>query len=152
MTEHENYLQKALELARRSVQHGNHPFGALLVHEGQVVAEAENTVLVDKDPTQHAELRLVSQAARHLAPDVLAKATLYTSTEPCAMCAGAIYWTGVRRVVFGTSGKRLGELASGSFVVPSEGIFACGRETTELIGPLLADEADAIHAGFWGRT
>ena len=103
MSGHDRYLRRAFELARRAIEHGNHPFGALLLSDGKIVAEAENTVLVDKDPTQHAELRLVSSASRKLSHAVILGSTLYTSTEPCAMCAGAIYWTGVRRVVFGTS-------------------------------------------------
>ena len=74
---------------------GDHPFGALLVKDGEVVLTAVNTVNTDHDNTRHAELNLVSQAMRQFDADFLADCVLYTSTEPCAMCAGAIYWAGI---------------------------------------------------------
>src|SRR5262249_18404642 len=96
----ESHLLAAIELARRAREHGNNPFGALLVDaDGNIVLEVENTVVTDRDVTAHAELSLMRQAGARLASDSLAGCTLYASTEPCAMCAGAIYWGNVRRVV-----------------------------------------------------
>ncbi len=98
----QSFIRQAIAVARRARTNGNHPFGALLVGpDGEVVAEAENHVVSQRDPTRHAELVLVSDVARNWPADFLSKSTLYTSTEPCAMCAGAIYWAGIGRVVYG---------------------------------------------------
>src|ERR1700758_51769 len=97
----EHFLRQSFEVARRSMTHGNHPFGAILVDaDGNVLIEAENGFMPDHDGTAHAERLLATQACRTLAPDVRARATLYSSAEPCAMCAGAIYWAGIGRVVY----------------------------------------------------
>ncbi len=96
------FLRQAIELARSAREDGRHPFGALIVNErGETVVAARNNAVRPKgDPTQHAEMVACGEAARLLSEAELARCTLYTSTEPCAMCAGAIYWIGVGRVVF----------------------------------------------------
>jgi tRNA(Arg) A34 adenosine deaminase TadA len=104
----EGHLLRAIELARRSREKGNHPFGSLLVDSsGDVVLEAENTVLTGHDVTGHAELNLVRAASKQLDVEVLRGSTLYTSTEPCAMCSSAIYWSGIGRVVYALSSEQL---------------------------------------------
>src|SRR5260221_13089837 len=96
----ERHLRTAIELARRSRKNGNHPFGSLLTDAGgNVLLEAENTVVTGRDATGHAELNLVRAASVQLDADALGSHTLYASTEPCAMCAGAIYWSATGRVV-----------------------------------------------------
>jgi tRNA(Arg) A34 adenosine deaminase TadA len=97
-----DFLRQAIDLARQARDDGRHPFGALIVNEqGEtVVAARNNAVRPAGDPTQHAEMVACAEAAKLLGEAELARCTLYTSTEPCAMCAGAIYWTGVGRVVF----------------------------------------------------
>jgi tRNA(Arg) A34 adenosine deaminase TadA len=94
------HVRRAVEIAGHARTHGNHPFGALIVTADGVQLEAENTVLTSADPTGHAETNLVRLAASVLTPAQLATCTLYTSTEPCAMCAGAIYWAVINLVVF----------------------------------------------------
>src|ERR1017187_8814498 len=98
----EVYLRHAIELARKARSGGRHPFGALIVNEqGETVVTAQNNaVRPTGDPTQHAELLACAKASHLLSETELAKCTLYTSTQPCPMCAGAIYWTGLGRVVF----------------------------------------------------
>jgi tRNA(Arg) A34 adenosine deaminase TadA len=104
-------LRAAIDLARRSRHRGNHPFGALLADAaGTVLAEAENTVVTEHDVTGHAETNLVRIASRRFGRADLRSCTLYTSTEPCAMCSGAIYWSGIGRVVYGLSEAGLREL------------------------------------------
>ena len=100
-----NFLRQAIDVARQARRDGRHPFGALIVDErGEtVVAARNNAVRPTGDPTQHAEMVACAQGAKLLSEAELARCTLYTSTEPCAMCAGAIYWTGVGRVVFALS-------------------------------------------------
>jgi tRNA(Arg) A34 adenosine deaminase TadA len=148
-------LRRAFDLARQARDHGNHPFGALLTDaDGGVQFEAENTVVTEADCTGHAELNLVRQACLTLDRDGLAAATLYTSTEPCAMCAGAIYWAGISRVVFGLREGELRALIGAdprnpTLALPCRDVFARGQRPIKVIGPLLEDEAEAVHEGFW---
>src|SRR6202161_1013210 len=104
----QDFLRQSFAVARRSLTPGNHPFGAILVDdEGNVLIEAENGYMPAHDGTAHAERLLATQACTTLSPQVLGKATLYSSAEPCAMCAGAIYWAGIGRLVYGLSEHRL---------------------------------------------
>ncbi len=149
----DRHLLAAIELARRSREHGNHPFGALLVDGGgKVVLEAENSVVTERDITNHAELNLVRAASRRYDPVGLAGCTLYTSTEPCAMCAGAIYWSGIGRVVFALAGATLVEMVGDSgeeLALPCREVFARGGRVIEVSGPHLEAEARTVHRGFW---
>src|ERR1700722_3261647 len=103
------FLRQAIDLARAAREHGAHPFGALIVDAtGQILVTARNNAVPPKgDPTQHAERLACSLVGRQFTPAPPATATLYTSTEPCAMCSGAIYWTGIGRVVYALSEKGL---------------------------------------------
>ena len=87
-------------------------------------------------------------------PEVMARCTMYTSTEPCPMCTGATFWGGVRRVVFGCSMERLYALGEKSDIqsvlyLDCRSVFGKGKELTEVIGPLLEEEALKVHEGFW---
>jgi len=146
---HESCIRECYELARRAVAAGNHPFGALLVHGGRIVLRAQNTVDTDRDCTRHAELNLVSAACRTLEPAALHDATLYTSTEPCAMCAGAIYWARIPRIVFGVSVAGLASVTDGSLAVPCREILRRARRPVEITGPMLEPEGLRIHREFW---
>src|SRR3989337_1767291 len=98
------HLKTAISVAWRAREHGNHPFGAVLVDEHhQVLLEAENTVTTGRDSTGHAETNLVRLATQQFSPEQLARCTLYASTEPCAMCAGAIFWSQIGKVVYALS-------------------------------------------------
>ena len=114
---HEQFLRQAIALASQARSEGNHPFGALLVLDGQVFLTAKNSVTTDRDPTGHAETNLVASAIRELAPEELGRAVLYTSCEPCAMCVGK-YWAGVRFVVYALPAEELAVLAGPDFLVP----------------------------------
>jgi len=103
----ERHLLRTIELAASARAAGNHPFGSLIVDEAGETIEAENTVVTLRDVTGHAELNVVRAAGIELGDAFLHGATLYTSTEPCAMCAGAIYWSGIGRVVFALSEEGL---------------------------------------------
>jgi tRNA(Arg) A34 adenosine deaminase TadA len=146
-------LRSAIALARRSREHGNHPFGAVLADEnGRVVFEAENTVVTGTDCTGHAETNLMRLASKELSPAALARCTLYTSTEPCPMCAGAIYWGGVGRVVYALSQAGLyGLIGPGGdrLLLACRDVFGRGARPIEVIGPALEDEALQVHVGFW---
>jgi tRNA(Arg) A34 adenosine deaminase TadA len=153
--EEERHLRRAIELARLSRANGNHPFGSLLVEaSGLVVLEAENTVVTGRDVTGHAELNLVRAASMtHDASDLL-NATLYTSTEPCAMCSGAIYWSGIGRVVYALSSEALMAIWSDAAVsetltLSCREVLARGGRGVEVSGPHLEKVASAVHEGFW---
>lgn len=151
----EALMRRAIAIARRAREHGNHPFGALLADAaGTVLVEAENTVITAADVTGHAETNLVRRASAQLDAATRAAATLYTSTEPCAMCAGAIYWAGISRVVFGLREGELRALTGSdprnpTLALPCREVFARGQRPIEVIGPVLEDEARAVHEGFW---
>jgi tRNA(Arg) A34 adenosine deaminase TadA len=151
------HLRRAFEVARGAQAHGNHPFGAILVGpDGAVLLERENGFLPDHDATAHAERLLATDACRAHPPALLAACTLYTSAEPCAMCAGAIYWAGIGRVVYGLSEKRLkaitGDHAENPTLdLPCRTVFAAGQRPVEVVGPLLEEEAAALHEGFWDK-
>jgi tRNA(Arg) A34 adenosine deaminase TadA len=152
---HERYLRRALEVARKARANGNHPFGALLVSQtGEVLLEAENTVVTERDVTGHAETNLVRNASKRLRKEVLETSTLYTSTEPCAMCSGAIYWSGISRVVFALSEESLLELTGSNeenptMHLPCREVLSRGQRPIEILGPLLEDEAKSVHEEFW---
>jgi tRNA(Arg) A34 adenosine deaminase TadA len=153
----EQFLRRSFDVARRSLTHGNHPFAAILVDERQqVLIEVENGYMPSRDRTAHAERLLASKACTTFPSNVLAKATLYSSAEPCAMCAGAIYWAGIGRVVYGLGEHRLRAITGDhpenpTLDLPCRDVFESGQRATEVVGPLLEDEAAALHDGVWTR-
>jgi tRNA(Arg) A34 adenosine deaminase TadA len=149
---HEQFVRQAIELAASARKNGNHPFGALLADEtGRVILTAENTALTTHDPTRHAELNLVQLACAKIPSDALAKAILYTSTEPCVMCCGAIHWARIPSVVYGCSARTLGSIVkSDDFLFPCRETFRKTKQPSVLvIGPVLEAEATVVHRGFW---
>ena len=148
------FIKTAIDAAWRAREKGNHPFGAVLVsQDGEILLTAENTVITEKDITGHAELNLIRQACKEYSPDFLAACTLYASTEPCPMCAGAIFWGNVRRVVYGLSEAGLyqitGEDNEEVLYLPCREVFEKGRKDIQVIGPILEEEARKVHEGFW---
>lgn len=124
---------------------GNGAYGALLVDaDGKVLMDAENTRFTDNDVTAHAELNLVRAATHAFGPDILAGATVYASAEPCAMCAGAIFWSGVKRLVYALGSDRNYALFPPSCDELRMGcreVLANGKRRVEVLGPALEDEA-----------
>ena len=148
----EHFARQAIELARQARGSGNHPFGALLVLDGQVVLTAQNSVGADADPTAHAETNLVAKAIRHLAPDKIRRSVLYTSCEPCAMCVGKMYWAGIRSVVYALSSDELALMAGRDFLIPCRELFDRATEPVMVTGPILLPEARDVHLGFWPES
>ncbi len=153
------FLHHSIRLADDAVQSGNHPFGAVLVSaEGQVLAEGQNSFSIDKGPG-HAEANLARHAARAFDIPTLRGATLYTSVEPCSMCAGTVYWAEIGAVVFGMTERRLGELTGDDPENPTQDlecrtIFASGQRPVTVRGPFVELEeiiADQ-HRAFWRST
>ena len=152
----EALLKQAVKIAQRARQNGNHPFGALLAGpDGEVLLTAENTVITGKDCTGHAETNLMRLASQHYEPEFLAQCSLYTSTEPCAMCSGAIYWGGVGRVVYALSEVELYEMTgrdgrNQTLTLPCREVFGRGQREVQVEGPFDLPEAAEVHRGFWG--
>ncbi len=154
--DHAHYLRLAFKVAEQSRASGQHPFGAILVGpDGTVLMEQMNGYLPDRDMTGHAERVLATRAGIAYEPRFLAGATMYTSAEPCAMCAGATYWVGIGRVVFGLSEHQMKGITGNhpenpTLDLPCTVVFAAGQRHVEVVGPLLVEEAAALHAGAWG--
>ncbi len=149
------FLQQAIDVSRRSRENGNHPFGAILVSStGEVLIEAENTVNTSKDATGHAETNLMRLASQQFPSDLLATSTMYSSCEPCVMCAGAMYWTGVGRLVYALSETKLYQMTGANPENPTmhlecREVLARGQRSIEILGPALEDIAATVHADFW---
>lgn len=131
---------------------GDLPFAAMVVsRDGEVLARVNNSIGTDRDPTAHAELKAIRLAAQSTGDaDGLAGATLFASTEPCAMCAGAAHWAGLGRIVFGLGGRRLREIYGAnipfrSLALPASTVIDAGRNDIVLVGPLFEDVAGEPH-------
>ncbi len=148
------HLRRANAVAQRALALGQHPFGAILVapdHE-TVLAEQGNV-----DTVNHAESVLARAAATNFTPDYLWGCTLYTTVEPCCMCAGTQYWAHIGRLVYGLEERRLLALTGNhaenpTLSLPSREVFARGQKAIRVWGPVAEVEAEvaALHAGFWG--
>ncbi|WP_210479563.1 nucleoside deaminase [Naasia sp. SYSU D00948] len=156
ITDHDRkLLRAAIEVSRRARERGNHPFGAVLADpDGRIVLEAENSVTTEVDCTAHAETSLARAAWKEVGGEALSRYSLYTSCEPCAMCSGAIYWSGIGRVVYAMTEAQLAELTGDHAENPtmslaSATVLNSGRRTITVAGPAVADEAKAVHVGFW---
>jgi len=148
-------LLQAVAIAAQARANGNHPFGALLADaQGQVLLTAENTVVTNSDATGHAETNLVRLASTRYSVAELGAMVLYTSTEPCAMCSGAIFWSGIGGVTYALAETTLYEFtgddeSNPTLELPCRKVFAAGRRQITVQGPFELAEASAVHAGFW---
>jgi tRNA(Arg) A34 adenosine deaminase TadA len=147
------HLRRANAVAQAAMEAGHHPFGALLV------APDDETVLLEQrnvDSVNHAEAVLARDAARQFAPDLLWGCTLYTTVEPCAMCAGTQYWAHIGKLVYGMSEQRLLQLTGNhaenpTLDLPCRQVFARGQKALQVWGPVpeVEDEIAALHRRFW---
>jgi len=148
-------LLLSFDLAAAARANGDHPFGALLLVDGEVVATALNRVHTDRDLTAHAETELVRTLEREGRLGLLASGTVVASTEPCPMCVGAMFWAGARHVVIGMSAARLNEMTRTpgvpvhGFEITANEIGARAAPPMMVDGPHHEDRAAVPHAGFW---
>lgn len=149
------YLRQAIAMADKARSRGNRPFGAVIVApDGSVMAQAWNANGESGDCTAHAETSAVRLASPRFSREELAGATLYSSGEPCVMCAGAIFWSAIGRVVYGIDAVRLREfrgerLDQKDAELSCRDVFAASSHAIECIGPALIGEAAASHQGAW---
>ena len=144
-------LRAALEVARRSLEKGNLPFGCILADaEGMILEEGENTVITDHDSIAHCEINLIHKLAGKYEPDTLEKCIIYASTEPCPMCTAAIFWTGVGKIVFAI-GKEVYHSIAGTdnpaflFDISAEKLLSYEKRPVQVSGPLLEEEAAQMY-------
>ena len=153
---HEFYLRRAIEISKEAREAGNTPFGALLVNkEGEIIMEQGNIEITEKICTGLAEATVAARASDEYSREFLCEFTVYSTAEPCAMCAGAIYWANIGRVVYGMTERRLLELTGSNeqnptFDLPCRDVFAKGQKAIEVVGPVEAVEVEAakVHEGY----
>jgi tRNA(Arg) A34 adenosine deaminase TadA len=144
----EDFLRIAIQLAKDARQRGADPFGAILIKDGKIVKQMSDRSLELTDPTYHAELSLISEYCRESRQISLEGYSLYTSTEPCSMCSGAIHWARVPRVVFSVSQKMLQRITGGDNDSQSPEIIRDGGRKVEIIGPLLPEIGLEVFDGY----
>lgn len=134
------FLRMALDVARKSRALGEDPFGAILVYEGKVVHESIDKTIQLSDPTAHAETNLIREYCSENKRFALEGYTLYSSAEPCIMCAGAIRWARISRVVYSVSQERLQGMSGGTKKISCRDVCSVGKKKVEVVGPLLEEE------------
>lgn len=149
----ETFMRASIAASRAAMEAGNMPYGALLVSPaGEALYTAQNNQITSGDCTGHAETALVREATAALGAGALRGATVYASGEPCAMCAGAMFWAGIRRVVFGIPQQVMAEVAGGDLLpIGCAAVFAGSTPPVAVEGPLLQDEAVAVLREFAAR-
>lgn len=136
---HEKYMRKALELAKSAYDNGDEPFGAILVKDGEIVAQSENRIVSNSDPTLHAELALISDFTSKNNIRDLSEYTMYTSCEPCFMCCGAIVWSNIKTVVCSATSNDLANILNEAEFSSSDIVFS-HYEGIEVIKKVLNEE------------
>jgi tRNA(adenine34) deaminase len=139
------WLGRALELAHAAATVAEVPVGAVIVHQGRLIAEAHNLTRTDDDPTAHAELVVLRRAARRLGTARLLDTTMYVTLEPCAMCAGALVLAKVRRLVFGAADPKSGMCGSLGCIVQDPRL----NHRLELTSGVLAEPAAELLRAFF---
>ncbi len=147
----DGYLRLAIELSEKALQAGNLPFGAIAVRGEEEVGRAQNTQRTQRDPTAHAELVLVRELVASRGPEALAGATVYVSGEPCPMCAGALFWAGVARIVFAATSEDI-QQALGLPALPmrAAGTLAGCDPPISVVSSSLRGEAASVLQRFAG--
>lgn len=138
--EKQEFMRRAIQLSLESVKHGGGPFGAVIVKEGKIIAEAANRVTLDNDPTAHAEVNAIRQAARSLGRFDLSGCDIYTSCEPCPMCLGAIYWAHLDRIYYGCNRRDAADAGFDDEFIYQE-LSLAPAERQKMMEVLLPDES-----------
>lgn len=145
MNTDEKFMRRALKLAAEGAAKGEVPVGAVLVKDGEIVAEGFNQPISSNDPTAHAEIVVLRAAGKSLENYRLTDTTLYVTLEPCSMCAGSLVWSRVKRLVFGASEPRTGAVGS-VFDIPRDERL---NHRLEVTAGVLAEESSALLQEFF---
>ncbi|WP_224450620.1 nucleoside deaminase [Haloprofundus salilacus] len=143
--DHDAHMRKTFELAREATDRGDRPFGTVLVRDDEIVAADSNRVVTENDIRRHPELHLAYRACRDHDPEERAEMVMYTSTEPCPMCAGGMTTAGFGRVVYSVGSDEVAEFAGSKPSVRSSDIL---DGISEVVGPVLNDEGRQVHREF----
>lgn len=141
MKNDEMFMKRAIELAALAVQHGNEPFGAVLVKDDEIVYTNENQIYSASDPTFHAEAGLLRRFCHEMNITDLQDYTLYSSCEPCFMCSGAMVWTKLGRLVYAASNKDLNEIFHEEGCDCSKIVFSHSSWKPKVTAGVLRDES-----------
>ncbi len=147
------FLKVAISLAKEAKKKGNLPYGCVLASkEGQLLLTSQNTVVTDHNCLAHAELNLISVACKKYSHDFLKSCTIYTSDEPCPMCASAIYWSGIGKLTYGLSKSKFYSIAGRDdpdwvFEMSAREVLKKGKRKVEILGPFLEEEISLLHFG-----
>ena len=141
----EQFMQRALQLARRAEQEGEVPVGAVLVKNNEIVGEGWNRPITGHDPTAHAEIQALRDAGQRLGNYRLVETSLYVTLEPCIMCVGAIMHARVQRLVYASTDPRAGAIHS-AYTIPDDGKL---NHALEVESGLLADECSSLLTNFF---
>ena len=136
----EELMRRAFALSENSVKCGGGPFGAVIAKDGEIIAEATNTVTIDNDPTAHAEVNCIRKAARQLNTYNLEGCEIYTSCEPCPMCLGSIYWAHLDRIYYGNNREDAAKIGFDDNFIYKE-IAVHPQERMRPMKPMLPEEA-----------
>jgi tRNA(Arg) A34 adenosine deaminase TadA len=143
-----HFMRLAIQLAHEARANGADPFGAVLVKDGTVLYKGYDQSVSASDPTAHAELHVIRAYCRETRNYALDGYTLYTSTEPCIMCSGAIHWARISRVVFSVSQAMLQDMTGGTPKPSCESLVNVGGKHVEVVGPLLPQAGLAVFDGY----
>jgi tRNA(Arg) A34 adenosine deaminase TadA len=143
--DHERHVNRAIELARTAAERGDHPFGSVLVRDDAVVAEASNRVVTEDDLRRHPELDLAQRAYRESGPAERARTVMYTSTEPCPMCAGGLRSAGLARVVYSVGADEVAAFTGGD---PSVRAAEVLDGITAVVGPVANEAGRTVHEAY----
>jgi tRNA(Arg) A34 adenosine deaminase TadA len=140
----DNYMRLAIQKTQEGIASGQSPFGAVIVHGGEVVAATHNTVWRDGDPTAHAEVNCIRRAASTLKTIFLNGCTMFSTTEPCPMCLAAIHWAKIDRVVYGATISDAAKAGFCELFVDARALAEMGRSPLRVEGGLLREECAAL--------
>lgn len=143
--DHESHMRRAFELAREAADRGDRPFGSVLVRDDAVIMAESNRVLTEDDVRRHPELHLAYRALRELDAEARAETVMYTSTEPCPMCAGGMARAGFARVVYSVGSEEIAAYTGNEASVRSAEIL---DGVSEVVGPVLEAEGLEVHEEF----
>lgn len=138
----EHYMREALKEAQKAFDADEVPVGAVVVHDGKIIARAHNLTERLTDVTAHAEMQAITAAANHIGGKYLNECTIYITLEPCVMCAGALFWSQVKKVVYGATDLKRGYLLLEKNVL---------HPKTQVQGGLMAEESATLLKTFFQK-
>ena len=152
MTQDERFMKEAIRLSEQAVEHGNEPFGAVLVKDGEMVFSFENQIYSGSDPTLHAEAGLLHIFCAKERISDLSEYTLYSSCEPCFMCSGAMVWAKLGRLVYAASDNDLGDILGEEGSACSQIVFSHSAHQPQVTSGILREESLAVLKRYFTRN